>query len=261
METRITLLQQFARRLFEAEQQGTTVKPPSTQIPNFALEDAYQVQDQIAALKREAGLRHIGWKTALTNPLLRQRSQAPVPTRGYLFEPALLTSREARGPGFLIEPEVTFYLDADIAGPAATPEAVLAATRGICASLEVAGGRYGERVSFVDLAADNAGAAHMVVSDLILSPAEAGDPASLAGLSVELFKNGELVQSGKGVDVMGGPAHAVAWLATQLHDSEKMLQRGQVILSGSFTLPVPAAPGDRITARFDRLGSIEVSVT
>jgi len=261
VETKTGLLQQFAKRLFEAEQQRTTIEPPSTQIPDLTLEDAYKIQDEIAALKRTAGLRHIGWKTALTNPLLRQRTQAPEPTRGYLFEPALLASREARGPGFLIEPEVTFYLDADITGPAVTPEEVLAATRGVCASLEVAGGRYGNRVSFVDLAADNAGATHMVVSDLVLSPDDAGDPGRLASLSVELMKNGELVQSGTGVDVMGGPAHAVAWLANQLYTSGKMLRRGQVILSGSFTLPVPAAPGDRVAARFDMLGTIEVSVT
>jgi 2-keto-4-pentenoate hydratase len=39
------------------------------------------------------------------------------------------------------------------------------------------------------------------------------------------------------------------------------LKAGQVILSGSFTLPVPAEAGDTMTARFDVLGEVAVRIT
>ncbi|MBE0986538.1 2-oxo-hepta-3-ene-1,7-dioic acid hydratase, partial [Escherichia coli] len=44
--------------------------------------------------------------------------------------------------------------------------------------------------------------------------------------------------------VLNHPAKGVAWLANKLAPYGVCLEAGQVILGGSFTRPVAAAPGD-----------------
>lgn len=254
------LLHALAHRLFEAEQEGTWLVPFTKDHANLTLADAYEIQARLAALKTRSGLRHIGWKTAFTNPVIRERYQAREPTRGHLFETALTGSDVSLsgGPDFLVEPEVTFYLAGDVSGPGVTEAAVLSATGGLCASLELARTRFsGAAWKLEDITADDAGAAYMVVSPLVMTPDDVGD---LASITVVLEENGEVVASGTGAEVLGGPPKAVAWLANQLAATDLKLVAGQVILSGSLTLPVAARAGDRVVARFDRLGTVEVRI-
>jgi len=253
------LFDALATKLFEAEQSGNRLLPFTSEHGDLTLADAYEIQARLAALKGRSGLRHIGWKTAFTNPTIRERFQAREPTRGYLFETALSRSEVSLsgGPEFLVEPEVTFYLARDISGPRATEAAVLSATGGLCASLELARIRFSGGWKLEDVAADNAGAAYMVVSPVVMTSADVGD---LASMTVVLEKNGEVVAKGTGAEVLGGPPKAVAWLANQLAATDLKLLAGQMILSGGLTLPVAAGVGDRVVARFDRLGTVEVQI-
>jgi 2-oxo-3-hexenedioate decarboxylase len=71
-------------------------------------------------------------------------------------------------------------------------------------------------------------------------------------------KNGELIATASGAAVLGHPAASVAWLVRKLAERGQGLEAGHIVLSGSMTEAVPVAPGDVITARFDRLGSVEI---
>jgi 2-keto-4-pentenoate hydratase len=152
---------------------------------------------------------------------------------------------------------VTFYLAGDVSGPGVTEAAVLSATGGLCASLELARTRFSGGWKLEDITADNAAAAYMVVSPAVMTSADVGD---LASITVVLEKNGGVVAKGTGAEVLGGPPKAVAWLANQLATTGLKLVAGQIILSGSLTLPVAARAGDRVVARFDRLGTVEVRI-
>jgi 2-keto-4-pentenoate hydratase len=57
---------------------------------------------------------------------------------------------------------------------------------------------------------------------------------------------------------MGHPAASVAWLVRKLASRGQGLSAGQVVLSGSMTEAIAVAPGDTVTARIDRLGTVEV---
>jgi 2-oxopent-4-enoate/cis-2-oxohex-4-enoate hydratase len=253
----IDIIERCARLLFDAEQTGAKIDPLTATFLDLTLEDAYAIQAEIAALRQAAGIGQIGWKTAFTNPLLRERFNAPEPTRGYLASTAPLSTPEVHGGAYLVEPEMTFYLEAEVRGPGVTAEQVLSATRGVAASFEVAAPRYNQQVSLVDLTADNAGATYLIASAQVFDPRSLGD---LAEIGVEVRKNGEVVQTGKGAEVMGGPASAMAWLANQLAPFGLALEKGQTVLSGSLTLPTPVMAGDKVTATFDQLGTVQVSV-
>ena len=81
----------------------------------------------------------------------------------------------------------------------------------------------------------------------------------LAAVRMELLKNHEVVNAGLGSAVLGHPAASVAWLANAIGAYGIQLHAGEVILSGALSGMVDVARGDHIEARFDALGSVEVS--
>ncbi|EUA51432.1 fumarylacetoacetate (FAA) hydrolase family protein [Mycobacterium xenopi 3993] len=58
--------------------------------------------------------------------------------------------------------------------------------------------------------------------------------------------------------VLNHPGNGVAWLANRVAPYGVSLQRGEVILSGSFTKPVFAEPGDTFVADYGALGTVSV---
>jgi 2-oxo-hept-3-ene-1,7-dioate hydratase len=58
--------------------------------------------------------------------------------------------------------------------------------------------------------------------------------------------------------VLGHPAMAIAWLANKVGAFGTVLEPGHLMLSGSFTRPVWANPGDTLHADFGALGSVAV---
>ena len=71
-------------------------------------------------------------------------------------------------------------------------------------------------------------------------------------------KNGDLVATATGAGVMEHPAAAMAWFVRKLHQRDRMLPAGSVVLAGAWTAAIPVAPGDMIQAEFDRIGSVSV---
>jgi 2-keto-4-pentenoate hydratase len=74
---------------------------------------------------------------------------------------------------------------------------------------------------------------------------------------VGLFRNGELDASGIGAEIMGGPLKSLRWLANHLLCHGDYLRAGQLVIPGSPVKLVSVETGDRITASFTRIGSVE----
>jgi 2-keto-4-pentenoate hydratase len=202
----------IARRLYEAEASGQSIAPPSGEFTGMTFEDAYAVQSEIAALKEARGMQQLGWKLAFTSPAMQECYGFTESGRGYLFQGALAEGEVHARPGqsMLTEPEVSFVLASDLTGPDVSAADVLAATQEVCASIEVASLRYIAPAPPVDMLADNAGAAYLVLSPRRFRVEDTGE---LSEIAVEFLKNGELVHSGSAKDVLGSPVNAVAWLA------------------------------------------------
>jgi 2-keto-4-pentenoate hydratase len=133
--------------------------------------------------------------------------------------------------------------------------AVIAATDAIVGAVEIMDSRYRERFRLPDSVADNAGAARVVLGSRPRSPSELED---LALIGCVFWSRGEVVGTAAGGAVMGHPAAAVAWLVNTLAARGEHLPAGSVVLSGGLTAAVPLIGGDRLTAEFDGLGSVEV---
>lgn len=78
-------------------------------------------------------------------------------------------------------------------------------------------------------------------------------------VEMNLYCNGNLINSGKGSDVLGHPAECVAWLANKIHEYNVTLKAGEVILSGALSAAVNAGKGDHFTVEFPGIETIEVT--
>ena len=79
----------------------------------------------------------------------------------------------------------------------------------------------------------------------VLGPANEVLPAgSYAGLELSVMRNDDVASTGKGVNALGGPDIALAWLANYLNAQGLMLKAGDVVTTGVVTGLIYVEPGD-----------------
>jgi 2-keto-4-pentenoate hydratase len=155
-----------------------------------------------------------------------------------------------------IEGEIAFVLCKNLSGPFVTVEDVLVATDYVAPALEIVDSRITDwRITLVDTVADNASSGLFVIGEDRFSLKD----IDLPSIQMNLFKNGERINTGYGSDVLGHPAKCVAWLANKLSQYNVGLKAGEVILSGALSAAVAAEQGDVFTAEFSHIGKVAVS--
>jgi 2-keto-4-pentenoate hydratase len=249
----------LAARLIAAADARTGIEALTTSVGTFDVETAYAVQDALVADRVARGNQVVGAKLGLTSVAKQKQMNVDEPIYGWLTADMTLDADGSLECARFIqprcEPEIAFRLGTDLRGENATAEDVLAATEAVFPAIDVLDSRYaGYSFTLPDVAADNAsGAGYLVGADGV-------DPSGfdLRLTGVVLSKNGELVATATGAEVLGHPAASVAWLVRALAARGRGLTAGQVVLSGALTAAVAVQPGDVITAEFDRLGALEV---
>ena len=84
------------------------------------------------------------------------------------------------------------------------------------------------------------------------------DLVSAAG---EMVINGEPAGEGKGGDALGHPLDALAWLANNLAERGKSLQRDMIVMTGSIVSTKFLNAGDEVSFEIDTLGEVWLSVS
>jgi 2-oxo-3-hexenedioate decarboxylase len=245
---------QIAARLAKARADRTPIDSLSAELPGFDLPAAYEVQ---RLLRHEAGPL-AGWKLGVTSRAKQAQVGVHEPVRGYLAardgldlgEPLVVAEHiQPRA-----EPEIVFVMGSDLAGPAVTSSAVIAATASVAVGIEILDSRYRDyKFTMADVVADNTSASRYLVGTAV--PA-AGIDLRLLGVILE--HNGEVAATAAGAAALGHPAAAVAWLVRSLAAEQQGLRAGDIVLSGGLTAAVPVRKGDVVTVTADRLGSIEL---
>lgn len=210
------------------------------------LPDAYRIQEAVAAARYADGERRIGWKLGYTSVAMREQMGVAAPNAGPLTDvmllasPAVLPDRVTQP---RVEPEVALVLGADLRNPVGVAE-VLAATERAHACLEVVDSVWRDyRFRLEDNTADLSSAAFVVLGDPL-------DLSDLAGVVVDLARNGVDVGTATGAAASGHPAAGVAWLAGELAARGDLLRAGDVVITGGLLPAVPLDRGDAVSARF-----------
>lgn len=244
-------------RLFTAERERMVVQPITDTYPDMTVADAYAVQQEYARLRMDGGATLVGHKIGATSAAIQKLFSIDTPDFGHLFDDMRCREDEPIAIGDLIqplvEPEIAFVLSDELKGPGVEPEDVIRASSGIVACLEIIDSRINDwKIRLADTVADNGSSSRFVVGELLASASD----TDLAAEEVTFERNGAVVGSGTGADVFGHPAASTAWLVNALGGFGIAVPEGAIVLSGSITTAVAAAPGDVFRASFSTIGSV-----
>jgi 2-keto-4-pentenoate hydratase len=252
------IVQAAAERIRRAAVDGTPVPPVRDLLGSDDLSAAYAVQQVLVAERLAAGQRIVGHKIGLTNPKVQAQLGVDQPDSGVLFDDMQCPDGATIGMERLLQPkieaEVAFVLGADLhrKGPI-TSEHVRDAVAYAGPALEIVDSRIaGWDISIVDTVADNASSGLFVLGAAQVSL----EQFTPAGVEMTLHRDGHLESEGNGVECLGDPLVAVAWLAMSARDRGRPLRAGEVILSGALGPMVTVEPASTYTATISALGSV-----
>jgi 2-oxo-hept-3-ene-1,7-dioate hydratase len=254
-----------AVRIDDAERHRLQIRQLSIEHPAMTIEDAYAVQREWVSMKLARGGRLRGHKVGLTSRAMQMSSQIDEPDYGDLLEDMFIDEGGTVPAGRFIVPrvevELAFVLRDGLEGPGCTLADVLSATDYVTPAIEIIDARIeqidpatGTPRRVTDTISDNAANAGVVLSGLQVAPSA----VDLSWVPALCYRNGVIEESGVSAAVLGHPANGVAWLANKLAAYGRALERGHVVLAGSFIRPVPARSGDDFRADFGPLGSISL---
>ncbi|MBI1777882.1 MAG: fumarylacetoacetate hydrolase family protein [Proteobacteria bacterium] len=240
-----------------------TVRLPPELAPADQAE-AYAIQARLRRLLGEAGSgAHVGWKIGSTTAAMRKLLGVPAPAagailaKGVLENPAALAHSGFRRVG--VECEVAIRLARDLV-PTSRPidrSDVETAVDVLYPAIEIVDDRYGD---FQAVGTNTMIADDFFHAAIVLGPAvSAWRGLELAAAAGVTRVNGLEVQRGRGADVLGHPFNSLAWLANRLAEIGERLTAGQVVMTGSLTLPHWAAAGDKVVIAIDGLGEASIA--
>jgi 2-oxo-hept-3-ene-1,7-dioate hydratase len=250
---------QGAQLLFDAERQRKAIPQLSKTFPGIEIVDAYRIQDLWAELKMALGVGVAGHKIGLTSRAMQMASKMTEPDYGRIYDDAIYNDGAQIPAGRFLKPrlevELAFVMGEDLEGPGKRIYDVMRAAEYVIPALEIIDYRTEVPRAITDTIADNAAFGAIVVGGRPIRPMD----VDIRWVGATLSKNGTIEESGVSAAIMGHPAAGIAWLVNKLHDVGAKLQRGQIVLAGSFTRPVDIAQGDVIHADYGPLGAIGVS--
>lgn len=252
----------FADRLLAAYESGVPIAPLTSEQPEASVEDAYAIQLAQVAAWLDRGRRIAGFKVGLTSRAMQVQLGVDSPDFGHLFDDMVLDASAPVDTGRFIapriEPEISFVLGRDLAGPGLTIVDLLGAVDYAIASVELIDSRIADwKIGLADTIADNASSGALVLGT---RPVPIAD-VDLALVGNVLLRNGEIATTGAGAAVLGHPLNAALFLANTLGALGRSLPAGSVVMAGALSAAVPVAPGDVFTARFSTLGDLTVRFT
>ncbi len=254
-------ISKLADRLIGAEKEKQPI-PPLVDQYDLTISDAYKIQLEVVEMKREKGEACVGKKIGLTSKSMQRAFNVDQPDYGHIMSAMVLNEGSPIRLSELIQPkieaEIGFLLDKDLVGPGITAPEVLRCTAGVLPTFEVIDSRIVDwNIKIEDSIADNASIGKVILG----APMWNVDGLDMRTVGMVVKRNGEIVQTAAGAEVLGNPAQSVAWLANKLSEYGIQLNEGEIILSGSAVSPLELEAGDTIGAMFGNdMGSVETYV-
>ncbi|GAA6152893.1 2-oxo-hept-4-ene-1,7-dioate hydratase [Pseudoteredinibacter isoporae] len=256
-------IQQAAEDLYHAERKRQAIDPITLRFPDMDINDSYAIQQQWVNKKIADGRNVVGYKIGYTSRAMQKALNINEPDYGVLLDDMVFADGSDIDVSQFCDPrlemELAFILKEELSGENVSVFDVLNATDYVVPALEIIAARshrihpenqYKRTVR--DTIADNAGNAGIIMGGRPIKP----DATDLRWCGGMLYLNGLLEETGLAAAVLNHPANGVSWVAKRFAPHGVSLKPGQIILSGSFTAPIPVSAGDTIHADYGPLGSI-----
>lgn len=254
-----------ATQLYTAERECQQIPALTLAHPEMTMDDAYNIQKAWVDRKIAEGAKVRGYKIGLTSRAMQMAVNIDQPDYGVLLDDMFFEDgAEIRAADFLdprIEVELAFVLKDRLEGENITIFDVLNATDYVIPSLELIAARChrtdpetGYTRKVLDTISDNAANAGIILGGRPVKPMD----IDMRWAGALLYLNGQIEETGLAAGVLGNPANGICWVCKRFAPHGVALEPGQVILSGSFTRPVPVKAGDTVHADYGPLGGISV---
>ena len=256
-------IKRTADDLFNAEKNLIQIDLISRDFPEITLEEAYAIQEKLIENKLSSGLIKKGWKIGLTSKAMQRALNIETPDSGVLFDNMFFQNESQIPKNRFIKPrieaEIAFVMKAKISGKEITKSEIIEATDYVCPALEILDTRIkrsdpttGQTRKIFDTVADNAANAGIILGNQTHKIKD----WDLRRVGCILKKNNEVEETGLGAGILDDPVTGILWLIRRLADYNKYLDKGDVVLSGSFIRPVETNFGDQISADFNDFGTV-----
>lgn len=217
-----------------------------------------------ARLAERLGGGFAGAKLGATNPAALAKLGLDRPFNGPMLSARVFPSPAALPFGdfivCIVEAELGVRFGTDFGGTADLPsrDAVAAAVDAVFPVIELAETRLADWQA----APPAAIFADMAYFGALVTGVDAPDwrGLDLAAATVRLMVDGEEIREGVGAAVMGHPFDAVADYVAGIGAEGRNVRAGEIVSTGTWTLPYVAKAGDRIAADFGPLGQVEVAL-
>ncbi|WP_299391650.1 2-keto-4-pentenoate hydratase [Pelagibius sp.] len=267
-----TALSEIADRLIAAYDDAVTLAPITAARPAFSVDEGYAVLEEIEARRRAAGWRPLGRKIGFTNRTLWDRYGVWQPMWAHVWDRTVHGAEQGRASLALrpfvqprLEPEVVFKLKAPV--PVSDdPVAVLESVEWIAAGFEIVQSHFPDwRFTAADCTAAF-GLHGALVVGTPLSVTDANRTAlaeTLPVFTASLSRGDNLVERGRGANVLDSPALALVHLARVLSGQPQFppLAAGEIVTTGTLTDAWPVEPGETWSSDYGELGLEGLTVT
>jgi 2-oxo-3-hexenedioate decarboxylase/2-keto-4-pentenoate hydratase len=228
------------------------------------LADGYLVQRVAREILPLHGFgRQGGWKIGCTTEVMQKYLDVAAPLSGTMFRHSMWSNShqfKVAAPRVLgVECELAVRVGTDFPSrnrPYSNDE-VAASVVASMAAIEVVEDRYVDyrALDTATLVADD----FFHLGCVLGTPNETQDPRELGKAVASMTINGAEVGQGKGVDILGEPMTALAWLANNCAELDTPMLAGDVVLLGSLVQTQWVAPGDVVIIHNDLLGEASAS--
>jgi 2-oxo-3-hexenedioate decarboxylase len=262
---------EIAAEALAALDDARQIVPFSERQPPLDPQEAYAIAAAFRQLRMARRETPIGRKVGFTNRGIWDEYGVRAPIWGHVYDTTLVplaghgTVSVSHLPEPRIEPEIVLGLERDLA-PGMSASQIADAIGWVAHGFEIVQSIFpGWRFALADCVAD--GALHGL---LLMGPRRpvfrgdrAGLAASLAGLRVTLSRDGAVMDTGAGSNVLDGPVDALAHLVAVLAADplNPPLKAGEMISTGTMTRAFPVAPGETWTTAIDGFPLNGLSVT
>jgi len=255
----------IARRIAAALDSGRQIAPFTASDSSFGVAVAYEVLAKLHAWRVAGGYQPVGRKIGFTNRTIWARYGVDRPMWSHVWDrtvghwpagEAVLSIAGLCEPR--IEPEVVFGLRAPL-GASRDAHVLLDAVAWVAPGFEIVHTVYpGWKFGAADCTAQLGLHGRLAVGPRRVLD-EGGRRAlaeALPTMRVTLARDGTVVDTGVGANVLDSPALALAWLRDLLagQASSPPLAAGEIVTTGTLTDAQPVSAGQRWRATFDGVG-------
>jgi 2-oxo-3-hexenedioate decarboxylase len=246
----------IADEVIAAQAAGGQLAPISQRRPGFGLPDAYAVTAALRRLRQARGETPVGRKIGFTNRAMWVEYGVHAPIWGDMYA-STVHDLPAGGSRFplagqaepKIEPEIAFGIGA-APQPGMDDRQILGCVAWVAHAFEVVQSRFpGWQFSAADGVASGGLHGALLLGERVdVAVAQAPDwHDRLLNFEVDILRDGEVVDRGKGLNVLDGPLsalrHLVELLAADPHNPQ--LAPGEIVTTGTLTRAFSIAPGER----------------